>query len=60
VGTVDESMTDLGKRGYLLVTIAVEVLLCIVDGCEVACTVSEDITCDDIKLLTHATVNAVG
>jgi len=28
------SMTDLGERGNLLVTIPVEVLLCVVDCCD--------------------------
>jgi hypothetical protein len=34
VREVNESMTDLGERCYLLVTIAVEILLCVIDGCK--------------------------
>lgn len=31
-------MTDLGERGYLLITITVEILLRIVDSCRVVGT----------------------
>lgn len=35
-----KGMTDLGERGYLLITITVEILLRIVDSCRVVGTES--------------------
>jgi len=54
------SMTDLRESGNLLVTIPVEVLLCVVDGCEEVDTQSVYVSLASSKSeLTHATVDAV-
>jgi len=54
------SMTDLGKSSNLLVTIPIEVLLCVVDGCEEVDTQSVCVSLASSRLeLTHATVDTV-